>query len=130
MIYPACFSMLLRASGTKMFRVVAVGLILAVPFAVATRRAHAENKTDGGLDSQLEREYRRQLFRKAAELVRSRAEHVTWQAFAITMIDGLSISDAAAQLDRSEAVIYAARSRIIRRLRDAVKQMENESDLA
>lgn len=39
MIYPACFSMLHRASGTKMFRVVAVGLILAVPFAVAARRA-------------------------------------------------------------------------------------------
>ncbi len=87
---------------------------------------HAENKTDGGLDSQLEREYRRQLFRKAAELVRSRADHITWQAFAITMIDGLSIPDAAAQLDRSEAVIYAARSRIIRRLRDAVKQLEED----
>lgn len=90
----------------------------------------AVNKLQGGLDSQLEREYRRQLFRKAAERVRSRADAVTWQAFAITMIDGLSIPDAAAQLDRSEAVIYAARSRIIRRLRDAVKQMEDESDFS
>lgn len=88
----------------------------------------AENKFDGGLDSQLEREYRRQLFRKAAERVRSRADAITWQAFAITMIDGLSIPDAAAQLNRSEAVIYAARSRIIRRLRDAVKQLEDEAD--
>ena len=89
-----------------------------------------DNKLDGGLDSQLEREYRRQLFRKAAERVRSRADAITWQAFAITMIDGLSIPDAAAQLDRSEAVIYAARSRIIRRLRDAVKQLEDESDFS
>jgi len=90
----------------------------------------AENKFDGGLDSQLEREYRRQLFRKAAERVRARADAITWQAFAITMIDGLSIPDAAAQLDRSQAVIYAARSRIIRRLRDAVKQLEDESDFS
>lgn len=89
-----------------------------------------DNKLDGGLDSQLEREYRRQLFRKAAERVRSRADAITWQAFAITMIDGLSIPDAAAQLNRSEAVIYAARSRIIRRLRDAVKQLEDESDFS
>ena len=87
---------------------------------------HADVQADGGLDSQLEREYRRQLFRQAAEVVRSRADPVTWQAFAITMIDGLSIPDAAAQLDRSEAVIYAARSRIIRRLRDAVKQLEED----
>ena len=89
-----------------------------------------DNKLDGGLDSQLEREYRRQHFRKAAERVGSRADAITWQAFAITMIDGLSIPDAAAQLDRSEAVIYAARSRIIRRLRDAVKQLEDESDFS
>ena len=92
--------------------------------------SQSENEFDGGLDAQLEREYRRQLFRKAAERVRSRADAITWQAFAITMIDGLSIPDAAAQLDRSEAVIYAARSRIIRRLRDAVKQLEDESDFS
>ena len=90
----------------------------------------ADDKVDDGVDSQLEREYRRQLFRKAAERVRSRADAITWQAFAITMIDGLSIPDAVAQLNRSEAVIYAARSRIIRRLRDAVKQLEDESDFS
>lgn len=90
----------------------------------------AENKLERGLDSQLEREYRRPLYRKAAERVRLRADAITWQAFAITMIDGLSIPEAAVQLGRSEAVIYAARSRIIRRLRDAVKQLENESDVS
>ena len=90
----------------------------------------ADDKVDDGVDSQLEREYRRQLFRKAAERVRSRADAITWQAFASTMIDGLSIPDAVAQLNRSEAVIYAARSRIIRRLRDAVKQLEDESDFS
>jgi RNA polymerase sigma factor (sigma-70 family) len=77
-------------------------------------------------DSQLEREYRRQLFRRAAEAVRLRADEVTWRAFAMTMIEGRSIPEVAALLERTEAVIYAARSRIMRRLRDAVKEMEEE----
>ena len=87
----------------------------------------AEQHAGGGLDSQIEREYRRQMFRRAAEVVRSRADTTTWQAFALTMIDGLTIAEAAGQLDRSEAVIYAARSRIMRRLRDTVKELEEGS---
>jgi RNA polymerase sigma-70 factor (ECF subfamily) len=80
------------------------------------------------LDSQLDREYQRQLYRRAAEIVRIRADDITWQAFAMTMIDGLSIPEAAHRLERSEAVIYAARSRIMRRLRDAVRELEEETD--
>lgn len=80
----------------------------------------------GELDSQLEREYQRQLFRRAAESVRARADDVTWRAFSLTMIDGRSIADTATILERSEAVIYAARSRIMRRLKDAVKEIDEE----
>lgn len=43
------------------------------------------------------------------------------------MSDGLTIAETAGQLGRSEAVIYAARSRIMRRLRDTVKELEEES---
>lgn len=87
-----------------------------------------ERSVDSDLDLQLDREYRRQLFRKAAEQVRSRADTITWQAFAMTMIDGLSISETAERLQRTEAVVYAARSRIMRRLKDAAKTLEDESD--
>ena len=89
--------------------------------------AEVEQRADGALDSQIEREYRRQIFRQAAEVVRSRADTATWQAFALTMSDGLTIAETAGQLGRSEAVIYAARSRIMRRLRDTVKELEEES---
>ncbi len=87
-----------------------------------------DRSLDSDLDLQLDREYRRQLFRQAAEQVRSRADSITWQAFAMTMIDGLSITEAAERLQRSEAVIYAARSRIMRRLRDAAQALEDEPD--
>ncbi len=72
-------------------------------------------------------EYQRQLYRRAAEIVRSRADNQTWLAFSMTMIDGLSISAAASGLQRSEGMVYAARSRIIRRLRDVVRELEGEA---
>ena len=88
----------------------------------------AERPVDSDLDLQLVREYRRQLFRQAAEQVRTRADTITWQAFAMTMIDGLSITETAERLQRTEAVVYAARSRIMRRLKDAAKALEDEPD--
>ena len=79
-------------------------------------------------ETQIELEYRRQLFRHAAEIVRQRADETTWLAFQMTMIDGASIADAATRLGRSEGVIYAARSRIIKRLKDVVKELESDPD--
>jgi len=99
---------------------------LAQQALVAVSRALPTWERRTELDSQIEREYRRQMFRQAAEVVRSRADEITWQAFALTMIDGLTIAQAAEQLDKAEAVIYAARSRIMRRLRDAVKGLEDD----
>ncbi|MFO0998761.1 MAG: sigma-70 family RNA polymerase sigma factor [Planctomycetaceae bacterium] len=87
-----------------------------------------ERFIDNDLDLQLDREYRRHLFRQAAEQVRSRADAITWQAFAMTMIDGLSITETAERLQRTEAVVYAARSRIMRRLKDAAQALEDEPD--
>jgi len=74
----------------------------------------------------VELEYRRQLVRRAAEIVRSRADEATWLAFSMTMIDGVSIAEAAMQLDRSEGMVYAARSRIVRRLRETVGKLEDD----
>ena len=56
------------------------------------------------------------------------ADTITWQAFAMTMINGLSITETAERLQRSEAVVYAARSRIMRRLRDAAQALKDEPD--
>jgi len=46
----------------------------------------------------------------------------------MTTIEGFSIMEAAVKLGRTEAVIYASRSRIMRRLRDAVRKLEEEGD--
>lgn len=80
------------------------------------------------VEGEEEREYRRQLIRRAAEIVRARADEATWLAFSMTMVDGLSIASVAARLGRSEGMVYAARSRIVRRLREVIRQWEDEQD--
>ena len=85
-------------------------------------------EAESKLDSQIDHEYRRQLFRLAAERVQAQSDETTWKAFAMTTIEGFSIMEAAVKLGRTEAVIYASRSRIMRRLRDAVRKLEAEGD--
>ena len=86
----------------------------------------AEAESD--FDSQINDEYRRQLFLMAAEQVQARSDDTTWKAFAMTTIEGISIAEVSAKLGRTEAVIYASRSRIMRRLRNVVKKLEEEGE--
>lgn len=75
-------------------------------------------------NAQIEVEYRRELYLRAARLVRGDVEPETWQAFEMTVIENRSIDDAAIELHRPVGTIYAARSRIMRRLREAVQQLD------
>ncbi len=69
-------------------------------------------------------EYRREVYRWAAEQVQNTVTPNTWNAFRLTHIDGVSIADAAEQLNMSVGNIYIARSRVISRLRELAKQFE------
>jgi RNA polymerase sigma-70 factor (ECF subfamily) len=79
---------------------------------------------DPGSDAQIELEYRRELYLRAARIVRDDVESHTWQAFEMTVIENRDIDEAARKLGKSVGTIYAARSRIMRRLRDAVHELE------
>ena len=74
--------------------------------------------------AQIELEYRRELYWRAAKVVRRDVEPETWRAFELTVIENRSIEDAAVELDKPVGKIYAARSRIMRRLREAVRELE------
>lgn len=74
------------------------------------------------LSNQIAMEHERFLFHWAAERVRhSLAEH-TWQAFWLTAVLGHSIEEVAAQLQMRPANIYIARSRIMTRIKELVRQ--------
>lgn len=75
-------------------------------------------------ESQIELEYRRELYLHAAKVVRSDVQRETWLAFELTVVEGLSAEDVANELNKGVGAVYAARSRVMRRLREAVQELE------
>lgn len=74
---------------------------------------------------QIELEYQREVFLQAAETVRTDVQSDTWQAFEMTVINGQSVDATATELGKPVGAIYLARSRIMRRLREAVREIED-----
>lgn len=85
---------------------------------------HQHEDPHRDFEAQVDLEFRRQLFRRAASIVQQRVSPANWNAFCLTMIEGQTIEFAAAELGISVGAVYAARSRIMRRLRDTVDQLE------
>lgn len=84
----------------------------------------------GSLSAEIDREYRRELFRWAARRVRRDVQPLTWEAFWRTSVDALPVAEAAEQLGLSIGAVYIARSRVLARLRTLVQafQKEHQSD--
>lgn len=76
----------------------------------------------------LEQEYQRQRFALAAQKVQQEVSPQTWQAFWRSAILGQEIQQVADDLQCPRGSIYAARSRIIRRLKREVEILESFSD--
>src|SRR5262249_49564797 len=68
-------------------------------------------------------EYRQQLFGWAAERVRLRFEHATWQAFWRVAVEGQSPKAAATALGLTLAAVYMAKSRVLAALRQEIEQL-------
>ena len=79
---------------------------------------------DAESETRIELEYRRELYLLAAASVQNEVRLNTWRAFELTVIQQVSAKQVAAELGRSEGSIYTARSRVVRKLRDAIKKLE------
>lgn len=75
-------------------------------------------------EDELEQEYRRQLFRSAARLARDEFEETTWLAFWLTTVEGQAIPVVAEELGKTVGAVYVARSRVMQRLREKVREFE------
>jgi RNA polymerase sigma-70 factor (ECF subfamily) len=71
-------------------------------------------------------EYRRELFRCAARQVRHEFHETTWQAFWQTSVEGEAIQPTAEALGLSVGSVYAARSRVMARIKEKVRQLEED----
>jgi RNA polymerase sigma-70 factor (ECF subfamily) len=72
-------------------------------------------------------EIRREVFRWAAEQIRHEFRATTWDAFWRTAVENEQVEQAAAELGLSCGAIYAARSRIMRRLKEKVCEFDDEN---
>ena len=79
------------------------------------------------LSEKLDEEVMREQFLLAAAAVRGDVDDETWLAFEKTVMEGRSCKDAASELGKSIGTIYAARSRVFRRLRNQMKHIAGES---
>lgn len=79
---------------------------------------------DGELSGEFDLEYRREVFRWAADQIQEVVTHNTWQAFWLTHVDGRSIADVAEHLGITTGNVYIGRSRVMSRLKELTKQFE------
>ena len=68
-------------------------------------------------------ECEREIYMVAAASVRSEVNSATWRAFELTMIEGVACEEAAKTLKKSIGTVYAARSRIVKRLRIQIERL-------
>ena len=78
-----------------------------------------------GPDSELLRtESRREVFQWAARQVRHEFQPETWLAFWHTAVEGRAVADVARLLGRKPGAVYAARGRVMRRLKEKILEWE------
>jgi RNA polymerase sigma-70 factor (ECF subfamily) len=73
-----------------------------------------------------DQEHERRLFAWAAEQVRPAVEATTWQAFWGTAVEGKPAKDVAAVLGLSVTAVYMAKSRVLARLKEVVRDADGE----
>ena len=81
---------------------------------------------NGEASALFEREYRRELFARAADRIRGQFRDATWQAFWRTGIGGEEAPCVARALGVSVGAVYIARSRVMARLRDEIQRLQGE----
>lgn len=69
-------------------------------------------------------EFRREAFQQAAARVQQDVAAKEWQSFWLTSVEGIAIDETARRLSSTVGAVYAARSRVLARLRKCVERYE------
>ena len=83
---------------------------------------------DADWRSEWDGDHRRQLFAWASGQVQAEVNECTWRAFRRTAVDGASGKEVAQELEMTVAAVYLAKSRVMARLKELVRDAESEVD--
>ena len=81
---------------------------------------------DGATTALIEMEYRRELYLRAAQIVRVEFRAESWQAFELSVVEDVAIENVAVTLGKSVGAVYTARSRIMFRLREVISELSEQ----
>ena len=81
-------------------------------------------QSEESAQAEIEREYRRQIFRTVAAEIRNEFNAPVWDAFWLTTVENQPVAQVAKALGKTVGSVYAARSRVMRRLRERITVME------
>jgi RNA polymerase sigma-70 factor (ECF subfamily) len=81
------------------------------------------------LTQRLQQTFDQELLAAATAQVQSRVEARTWEAYRLTAYEGLSGSQAAAQLGMQVGTVYKAKSKVHAMLQETLRQMEEGEPL-
>jgi len=87
----------------------------------------AETPEVSEVTSELHDECYRELYLRAAAIVKVDVSPVTWAAFEKTVVQGHSCEEVSESLGKSIGTIYAARSRILKRLQFELQRLEGDA---
>lgn len=76
------------------------------------------------IERELANESMREKYLRAASVVEADVDADTWRAFELTVVKGQPCDEVANLLGKSVGTVYAARSRIMRRLREQVQRLQ------
>ena len=80
------------------------------------------------IDPQIELEYRRQLYRQAADVIRAAVQEQTWHIFVLTVVEGQSTESVADKMNTTTGNVHAIRSRVMRRLQSVVQKLQEAEE--
>lgn len=92
----------------------------------AQKRLEEEASRDGEGNQDWDQEYERRAFTWAAEQVRGEFQEATWQAFWLTAVEGQGAREAGQRVGLSPGAVYVAKSRVLARLREVIRELEEE----
>ena len=93
------------------------------------RRALEEQPAPAEEEALWDREYQARLFEWAAERVRPAFRLATWQAFWRTAVDSRDPQEVARELGLSVGAVYIARSRVLARIKEQLRPLQDDDAL-